>query len=206
MTMTYSKRQTLKTSGLEAAKQMKGAGARLKALIYSDDRAGSLLWNMTAPTLVYSAELTGEIADSISAIDQAMKWGFGWSEGPFEMWDSIGVKNAVQKLEAEGWKVADWVKEMLAKGHETFYLKENGKTFCYCFESGEYRALQENKKTIHLSSLKTNKRRYQEKQRGKFDRFRRRCRPARISFEKQCNRTRHHPNAEIRSRGSRRQL
>ncbi|MFJ1245051.1 3-hydroxyacyl-CoA dehydrogenase family protein, partial [Bacillus amyloliquefaciens] len=84
---------------------------RLKALIYSDDRAGSLLWNMTAPTLVYSAELSGEIADSITAIDQAMKWGFGWSEGPFEMWDSIGVKNAVQKLEAEGWKVADWVKE-----------------------------------------------------------------------------------------------
>ncbi len=75
MTMTYSKRQPLKTSGLEAAKQMKGAGARLKALIYSDDRAGSLLWNMTAPTLVYSAELTGEIADSITAIDQAMKWG-----------------------------------------------------------------------------------------------------------------------------------
>ncbi len=83
--------------------------------------------------------------------------GFGWSEGPFEMWDSIGVKNAVQKLEAEGWKVADWVKEMLAKGHETFYLRENGKTFCYCFESGEYRALQENKRTIHLSSLKETK-------------------------------------------------
>jgi len=157
MTMNYSPRQTLKTSGLEAAKQMKGAGARLKALIYSDDRAGSLLWNITAPTLVYSAELTGEIADSIAAVDQAMKWGFGWSAGPFEMWDSIGVKNAVQKLEAGGWKVADWVKEMLAKGHETFYLKENGKTFYYCFESGEYRALQENKKTIHLSSLKETK-------------------------------------------------
>lgn len=130
--------EKLKTSGLEGAKQIKGYGARMKALIHSDDRAGALLWNITAPTLMYSADLTGEIAGSIAAVDQAMKWGFGWSDGPFEMWDSIGVKASVEKLEADGWKVADWVKEMLGKGYETFYIKENGKTFYYCFNSGEY--------------------------------------------------------------------
>ncbi len=157
LTMTYGKRKKLKTSGLEAAKQIKGYGARMKALVYSDDRAGALLWNITAPTLVYSAALTGEIADSITAVDQAMKWGFGWSEGPFEMWDSIGVKASVQKLEAGGWQIADWVKEMLDKGHESFYLRENGKTFFYDMKSGKYRAFHENRKNIHLSAVKETK-------------------------------------------------
>ncbi|MCZ0068805.1 3-hydroxyacyl-CoA dehydrogenase/enoyl-CoA hydratase family protein [Bacillus sonorensis] len=157
MTMTYGERKKINTPGLEAAKQMKGCGARMKALVYSDDRAGTLLWNITAPTLAYSAALTGKIADSITAVDQAMKWGFGWSEGPFEMWDSIGVKKSVAKLEAGGWKIADWVKEMLGKGHESFYLHENGKTFFYDIKSGDYRALQENKKNIHLSSIKETK-------------------------------------------------
>ncbi|MDA1476355.1 3-hydroxyacyl-CoA dehydrogenase/enoyl-CoA hydratase family protein [Bacillus changyiensis] len=157
MTMTYGERKKLKTPGLEAAKQLKGNGARMKALIYSDDKAGILLWKTTAPTLVYSAALTGQIADTVVAVDKAMKWGFGWSQGPFEIWDSIGVKESVQKLEADGWQVANWVKEMLKKGHKSFYLRENGRTFFYDIESGEYRALEENKKNIYLSSIKETK-------------------------------------------------
>lgn len=50
-----------------------------------------------APTLIYSAQLYGEIADDIVAIDNAMKWGFGWQQGPFEIWDAIGVKKLSQK-------------------------------------------------------------------------------------------------------------
>ncbi len=79
MTLTYGERTKMKTASLEAAKQAKGTKAKMKALIYSDDRAGRLLWNITSQTLLYSAELLGEIADDIHAIDQAMKWGLAGS-------------------------------------------------------------------------------------------------------------------------------
>ena len=74
----------------------------MKALVYAKDRAGELLWNIITPTLLYSAKLHKEIADDIVAIDQAMKWGFGWEQGPFEVWDAIGVEKSVQKMEENG--------------------------------------------------------------------------------------------------------
>lgn len=152
LTMTYGERTKLKTPALEAAKQAKGAKAKMKALIYSDDRAGHLLWNITSKTLLYSAQLLGEIADDIKAIDEAMKWGFGWELGPFEMWDAIGVKESVKRLEQEGAELPGWVKEMLDKGNDTFYMKENGTPFYYA--NGQYRAIKENPKRISLQTMK----------------------------------------------------
>lgn len=116
---------------------------------------GRLLWNITSQTLLYSAELLGEIADDIHAIDQAMKWGFGWELGPFEMWDAISIKQSAEKLEQLGADMPGWIKEMLDKGNETFYIKENGTVFYY--DRGEYRAVKENKKRIHLQALKETK-------------------------------------------------
>ncbi|MFP3422701.1 3-hydroxyacyl-CoA dehydrogenase, partial [Bacillus sp. SIMBA_161] len=84
----------LKTPSQEMAKQQKGLSAKMKTLVYADDRTGELLWSILAPTLAYSAQLHGEIADDIVAIDNAMKWGFGWEQGPFEVWDAIGVKQS----------------------------------------------------------------------------------------------------------------
>ncbi|SIR96130.1 3-hydroxyacyl-CoA dehydrogenase/enoyl-CoA hydratase family protein [Bacillus velezensis] len=155
LTMTYGERSKMKTPALEAAKQAKGAKGKLKALIYSDDRAGRLLWNITSQTLLYSARLLGEIADDIKAIDDAMKWGFGWELGPFEMWDAIGVRKSAERLEEEGAALPGWVKEMLDQGHETFYMKENGTPFYY--SDGQYRAVKENPKRISLQTLKETK-------------------------------------------------
>nr|WGD75472.1 3-hydroxyacyl-CoA dehydrogenase NAD-binding domain-containing protein [Bacillus subtilis] len=156
VTLTYGERTKMKSPALDAAKQAKGTKAKMKALIYSDDRAGRLLWNITSQTLLYSAEYAlGEIADDIHAIDQAMKWGFGWELGPFEMWDAIGLKQSAEKLERLGADMPGWIKEMLDKGNETFYIKENGTVFYY--DRGEYRAVKENKKRIHLQALKETK-------------------------------------------------
>lgn len=96
-TFEYEPVKKLAAPSLEMAKQARGPGGKLKTLIYAKDRVGELLWNSFAPTLIYSAQLTGEIADDILAIDNAMKWGFGWAQGPFEMWDAIGVENQLPK-------------------------------------------------------------------------------------------------------------
>lgn len=151
-TFEYEEKKKLKSASIEMAKQAKGLQNKLKALIYSDDRAGELLRGITIPTLVYSAELLGKIADDIVAIDQAMKWGFGWEIGPFELWDAIGVAKSVDVIEQKGIEVPAWVKEMLSKGNETFYRKENGVLFFY--NNGEYRQVRQNPKVINLKTYK----------------------------------------------------
>src|SRR5690606_17953193 len=154
-TLQYEERKKLQTPVTASIKQVKGTANKLKTLLYTEDRAGKLLWNITSPTLLYSAQLLGEIADDIVAIDEAMKWGFGWQLGPFEMWDAIGIERSVKKMEAEGSFVPAWIKDMLANGHTSFYRKDNGSTSFY--DMGEYKAVKANPKNIHLKTLKETK-------------------------------------------------
>lgn len=144
------------TNATEMAQQEKGLSRKLKALVTAkDDRAGDLVWNILKPVLLYSAELTGEIADDIVAIDQAMKWGFGWEIGPFETWDAIGVRQSVDRMQEEGETVPDWVLKMLDEGKESFYQTEKGNVYYY--EESEYKQQQFNPKEINLKRLKDNK-------------------------------------------------
>ncbi|MBO8156791.1 MAG: enoyl-CoA hydratase/isomerase family protein [Bacillaceae bacterium] len=154
-TLEYEERKKLKTKATEMAKQEKGSRRKVKALVSAKgDRAGDLLWSIFKPVLIYSAELLGEIADDIPAVDQAMKWGFGWELGPFESWDAIGVKSSVERMKEEGEQVPEWVEEMLSKGCESFYKKENGKVYFY--HNGEYKEQVVNPKEIHLKLWKEN--------------------------------------------------
>ncbi|MER2141534.1 MAG: 3-hydroxyacyl-CoA dehydrogenase NAD-binding domain-containing protein, partial [Priestia megaterium] len=152
-TLQYVERKKLKTASTELSKQAKGLQNKMKALIYSDDRAGQLLWNIISPVLVYAAQLKDEIADDIVAIDQAMKWGFGWKLGPFETWDAIGLEKSMEKMEQEGLAIPQWVKQMQENGFTSFYKEMEGQTLYY--EDEEYKAVKENKKVIHLSSLRS---------------------------------------------------
>ncbi|MBB5356261.1 3-hydroxyacyl-CoA dehydrogenase [Anoxybacillus mongoliensis] len=154
-TLEYEPTKKLKAPSVEMSKQAKGTANKLKALVYANDRAGQLLWNILSPTLLYSAELLGEIADDIVAIDRAMKWGFGWELGPFETWDAIGVKQSIEKMKAEGRQVPSWVEEMLASGHETFYKREHG--YVSYYDRGQYKPVEENEKVIHIQRLKEQK-------------------------------------------------
>jgi 3-hydroxyacyl-CoA dehydrogenase len=154
-TLEYEPRKKLKAPSIEMSKQAKGLVNKLKTLVYAEDRAGKLLWNIFSQVFLYSAELLGEIADDIVAIDRAMKWGFGWELGPFETWDAIGVRLSVQKMKAEGRSIPAWVEEMLASGHESFYKRESGNVLFY--DRGEYKTVEENPKVIHIQRLKEEK-------------------------------------------------
>ncbi|WP_406944633.1 3-hydroxyacyl-CoA dehydrogenase/enoyl-CoA hydratase family protein [Halobacillus sp. SY10] len=152
-TLEYEKRGKLKTKATEMAKQEKGPQRKLKTLVNAEgDRAGDLVWSVVKPVLLYSAELYGEIADDVPSIDEAMRWGFGWELGPFEMWDSIGVKTSVERMKKEGETVPTWVEEMLDEGIDTFYKKENGNVYFY--HEGEYMQQSFNEKVINLKRLK----------------------------------------------------
>ncbi len=154
-TLEYVERKKLTTTSTEMSKQEKGLSNKMKALVYSKDRAGELLWNILSPVLLYSAELLGTIADDIVAIDQAMKWGFGWELGPFETWDAIGLEKSVAKMKEEGRKVPQWIDEMIANGQTSFYEdKEDG---LYFYHKGEYQLVEENPKVINIKRLKKQK-------------------------------------------------
>ena len=94
---------------------------RLRALVDGEDEAGRLLWHTLAHTLAYASQRIPEIADSVTDIDNAMKWGFGWELGPFEIWDALGVRPTLERMTSEGIVAAPWVQDMVDAGVESFY-------------------------------------------------------------------------------------
>lgn len=151
-TLTYEPREKLDAPSVRAAKALKSPRQKLKALAFADDRAGTFLWSILKPMLLYSAEKAGEIADSIYAIDTALKWGFNWSYGPFETWDALGFSEALEKMRAEGERIPAWINEMAEKGLTSFYKEEHGETFYY--HKGNYARVPRDGKTIYLHTLK----------------------------------------------------
>ena len=154
-TLEFSKQSKLNTPGVQLAKQQKGSKNRLKSLIsMKGDKAGDFLWAVMKRTFLYSAKLVGEIADDIVAIDNAMKWGFGWEYGPFETWDGIGLEKSVERMKEEGEEIPAWIEELLAEGHKSFYLEKDHEDYFYHQEEKEYVLVPKSKKEIDLAKVK----------------------------------------------------
>ena len=98
-TMDYRARRSPRLPALDAASAIEDHGERIRTLFQGRDRVGEFLRATLAPMLAYAAEIAPAIAHSIDDVDRAMRWGFGWELGPFEIWDAIGI-DAV--LEAAG--------------------------------------------------------------------------------------------------------
>lgn len=150
-TLEYEERNKVDASVLQPLKMLP-TKQKIKTLAYSTGREGQFIWNVLKATLLYAAEKTEEIADNILAIDQAMKWGFGWNYGPFEIWDIIGLASSVEKMKKEGTSIPNWIEEMLEKGYTQFYQEESGTPSYY--DQGAYKLIETNEKEISLASIK----------------------------------------------------
>jgi 3-hydroxyacyl-CoA dehydrogenase len=122
-TLEYRPQQKAKFASVGATKGVSDPGERVKKLLSGDDKAAELARKVTYATLAYASHRLGEIAADVVNIDRAMRWGFGWDQGPFESWDALGVADTVAKMEAAGHAPAPWVKEMLASGRSSFYAE-----------------------------------------------------------------------------------
>lgn len=149
-TMEYRPRKKASFASLEAAKANPDLHSRIRSLVLAKDRAGEFLWAVTKRTLLYSAEKVGEIADSVVAIDNAMKWGYNWELGPFEMWDAIGLPESIARMEAEGHTVPDWVKAAAEQGG--FYRREAGRSFF--INKGEFAPVPVSDRVIDIAALR----------------------------------------------------
>jgi 3-hydroxyacyl-CoA dehydrogenase len=130
-TLEYHPRQKPKFAALDMAKNIEDAGARLRTLLGLDgagpqkgDKAGQFLWSSLSDLWTYSANRVPEISDSIVEIDRAMRLGFNWELGPFELWDAAGVEASVARMKKEGRPVADNVEKLLASGHKSWYADD----------------------------------------------------------------------------------
>jgi len=127
-TLEYRPRQKPKFPALDMAKQIEDTPQRLRTLLGLDgsgpqkgDKAGQFLWSILTDLWTYSANRVGEVCDSLVDIDRAMRMGFNWEMGPFELWDAAGVQPTIERMKKEGRPVATAVERLLSSGKPTWY-------------------------------------------------------------------------------------
>lgn len=142
-TLEYRAQNKVRFDCLGAAKNLSTAPERIAAVLSGSDRAAQLAWLATAHMFAYSSRRIGPrseadgnaqdaiIADDLYNVDRAMRWGYGWDLGPFEMWDVIGVDKAVARMDKDGIKPAAWVYDMLQSGRTSFYSGAPGSKSYY---------------------------------------------------------------------------
>ncbi|MGA2947076.1 MAG: 3-hydroxyacyl-CoA dehydrogenase NAD-binding domain-containing protein [Candidatus Sulfotelmatobacter sp.] len=130
-TLEYHPRQKPKFAALDMAKTIEDTGARLRTLLglegggpQKGDKASQFLWSALSDLWTYSANRVPEISDSIVEIDRAMRLGFNWELGPFELWDAAGVEATVARMKKEGKPVAANVERLLAAGRKNWYTDD----------------------------------------------------------------------------------
>jgi 3-hydroxyacyl-CoA dehydrogenase len=153
-TLDYRPSEKVKLPSLDMAKNIEDLPERIKTLTWGKDRTGACLWKTLSKTLTYAAKRIPEIADTVVEVDRAMRWGFGWELGPFEVWDAIGVEKSVARMKEEGMSVPANVEQMLASGATSFYKKEDGQQSYFDFASGKYVPLSDPPGVLILKSIK----------------------------------------------------
>jgi 3-hydroxyacyl-CoA dehydrogenase len=130
-TLEYKPSKKASFATLELTKSVDKVIDRFKILVKGKDKAGDFYRKNFASMFAYVSNRIPEITDELYKIDDAMKAGFGWEHGPFQIWDAIGVEKGIEIMKAEGLEPAAWVNQMLASGSKSFYSVKNGSTYFY---------------------------------------------------------------------------
>lgn len=130
-TLEYRSSKKAKFDTLELTKSIDKPIDRFKVLITGQDKAGEFYRKNLASLFAYVQNRIPEISDELYRIDDAMKAGFGWENGPFEIWDAVGIEKGIELMKAEGLEPAEWVSEMIQAGAKSFYTVKDGATYYY---------------------------------------------------------------------------
>ena len=130
-TLEYRPAKKASFATLELTKTIDKPIDRFRVLVKGKDKAGDFYRKNFSAMFAYVSNRIPEITDDFYKIDDAMKAGFGWENGPFEIWDAIGVENGIELMKTEGYTPAAWVTDMLASGISSFYSIKEGNTYYY---------------------------------------------------------------------------
>jgi 3-hydroxyacyl-CoA dehydrogenase len=154
-TMEYRPPQKPDLPTLKKVRDVEDLGERLKVLLEANDRAGELVRATTYQGFSYASSIIPEVADTPKPLDDAIRWGFAHEAGPFETWDMLDVAETADCMDQAGFPAAGWVKDMLAKGHQTFYQYQGDrKVAVYNPILGEYEQIERAPEVIVLKEEK----------------------------------------------------
>jgi 3-hydroxyacyl-CoA dehydrogenase len=159
-TMEYRPRQKARFASVENGKNIEDTRQRLRALVgpilegEKGDKAQQFLWGSISETCLYAARRVPEISDSVVDVDRAMRWGFGWELGPFEVMDAIGVKPFADQVRKEGRALPAAIEKLLASGRGSFYESAKGTTTVFDLAGGVAKAVEPPPGVLLLKSLK----------------------------------------------------
>ncbi|WP_367868768.1 3-hydroxyacyl-CoA dehydrogenase NAD-binding domain-containing protein [Pedobacter sp. WC2423] len=156
-TLEYRVQQKVKSATLELTKPIENVRDRMKVFAAGKDKAAEVFRHSFFGLFEYVSDRIPEIADELYRIDDALRAGFGWDLGPFEVWDAVGIKESLEGMKKYGHEAAAWVHEMLAAGHTTFYKVEDGVKKYYDIPSKSYKALPGADSFIILDNIRTTK-------------------------------------------------
>ncbi|SCX96911.1 3-hydroxyacyl-CoA dehydrogenase [Nonlabens sp. Hel1_33_55] len=137
-TMEYELEDRAKFATLEQTKSIDNVPDRFPVLIKGKDKAGEFYRKSFGSLFAYVQHRIPGISDELYRIDDAMSAGFGWENGPFEIWDAVGVQKGIDLMKEQGKEPASWVTEMLEKGFESFYKVKDGATYYYSIPDKDY--------------------------------------------------------------------
>src|SRR5271168_4006686 len=158
-TMEYRPRQKARFPSLENGKTIDDTTERLRALIgpvlegQKSDKAQQFLWALLSETCLYAARRVPEISDHVADVDRAMRWGFAWELGPFQLMDAIGIKAFAAGVQKEGRALPPVLERLLASGRPSFYESEKGRTTVFDIASGGAEKVEEPNGVVILKSL-----------------------------------------------------
>ena len=159
-TLEYRPRQKARFASLEMGKAIDDTRERLRALVgpllegQKGDKAQQFIWGGLSEMCLYAARRMPEISARIMDVDNAMKWGFAWEMGPFEMVDAVGVKAFAAQVQKEGSAIPSAIEKVLSSGRKGFYESEKGKTTIFDVGTGAAKPLETPKGILILKSLK----------------------------------------------------
>ena len=139
-----------KFASVQMVKQVDEPGQKVKMVVGAKDKGAEFAWKSIRDTLIYTVNRIPEIADDVVNVDNAMRWGFNWEIGPFEMFDAIGVQAFVKRTEKDGVKVPEILKTV-----ESFYrFNDSGQKEYFDFATKKYLPVPIKEGQIQLQILK----------------------------------------------------
>ncbi|EFH90570.1 3-hydroxyacyl-CoA dehydrogenase/enoyl-CoA hydratase family protein [Ktedonobacter racemifer] len=155
-TLEYGPKQKVRLASIGAARNYDDPAQRVLAMLNGDDKGGQLARETTADSLIYAATLAAEIADSVVAVDEAMRWGFNFDFGSFEVWDLLLKNPQVLEKTLEGRELPELVQRVREKGQGTFYVETNGVRQYFDFKDDTYKPVPVPAGSITFTALKAS--------------------------------------------------
>jgi len=156
-TMEYRAAKKASFATLELTKTIDKPIDRFRVLVKGKDKAGDFYRKNFTAMFAYVSNRVPEITNDFYKIDDAMKAGFGWENGPFEIWDAIGVQKGIELMEEQGLKPAAWVLDMIASGNTSFYTVKEGATYFYDIAAKSQKKVPGQDSFIILNNIRESK-------------------------------------------------